>query len=61
MISTDMMFDNTPKNIIEENLKRVPLNRLGTPDEISNVVFFLSSDNSSYINGQTLRVDGGMN
>jgi NAD(P)-dependent dehydrogenase (short-subunit alcohol dehydrogenase family) len=39
---------------------RVPLGRLGTPDEIAKTVVFLASDDSSYITGTVLFVDGGM-
>jgi len=39
--------------------KRVPLNRMGGAKEISNAALFLASDASSYINGQSLVVDGG--
>ena len=60
LISTDMLHKNTKENIIEENLKRVPLKRLGQPIEVSNVIYFLSSEEASYINGQTIRVDGGL-
>lgn len=38
----------------------IPLKRLGTPDEISQVVKFLLSDNNSYMTGQTLVIDGGI-
>jgi NAD(P)-dependent dehydrogenase (short-subunit alcohol dehydrogenase family) len=37
----------------------IPLNRYGTPEEIAAAVFFLCSDEASYINGQTLSADGG--
>ncbi len=38
----------------------VPLRRLGTPDDIAEVVTFLASDRASYVNGQVLYVDGGL-
>ncbi len=40
-------------------LNRIPMNRLGKPQEISNTVLFLASDKSSYINGEIIVVDGG--
>jgi len=48
---------------VEEELKkpglRVPLGRLGKPDEIADLVFFLVSDQSAYITGKTIDIDGG--
>ncbi len=41
-------------------LSAIPLNRFGTGDEIASAVVFLASDDSAYITGQTLNVDGGM-
>ena len=55
-----MMSNNTPKNIIEETVANISLKRIGTPDEIANVALFLSSEFSSYVTGQVIRVDGGM-
>jgi len=60
LTETDMMSENTPKNIIEETLMSTSLKRVGQPNEIANVALFLSSELSSYITGQTIRVDGGM-
>jgi 3-oxoacyl-[acyl-carrier protein] reductase len=40
--------------------KAIPLKRGGTPEDVANACVFLASDNSSYITGQTLNVDGGM-
>jgi len=42
-----------------EMLKKIPLGRLGTPEEIASVVKFLASDTSSYITGATIDVNGG--
>jgi 3-oxoacyl-[acyl-carrier protein] reductase len=40
--------------------ERIPLQRLGTVEDVANAVLFLSSDKSNYITGQVLVVDGGM-
>lgn len=41
--------------------QRVAMKRQGTPEEVATAVLFLASDDSSYITGQTIRVDGGLN
>ena len=43
-----------------ELLKNIPINRLGTGEDIANAVIFLCSDDSSYITGETIHVNGGM-
>ncbi|EOD00561.1 3-oxoacyl-[acyl-carrier-protein] reductase [Caldisalinibacter kiritimatiensis] len=58
-IQTDMT-DKLPDKIKEEYIKNIPLNKLGEPDDIANMVAFLASDLSKYITGQVLTVDGGM-
>ena len=44
----------------EALLNNIPLNRLGTPEDVAKVVGFLSSDEAAYITGQVIAVDGGM-
>jgi len=41
-------------------LSRIPMNKLGTADDVSNTVAFLCSESSSYITGETIHVNGGM-
>ena len=59
LTNTDMMSKNTSEKAIEETLSSVSMRRLGEPEEIANVALFLSSDMSTYLTGQVLRVDGG--
>ncbi|MBU2044781.1 MAG: 3-oxoacyl-[acyl-carrier-protein] reductase [Candidatus Omnitrophica bacterium] len=54
------MTDKLPDKIKEEMLKRIPLNRLGAPVDVSNAVLFLASEAADYITGQVVVVDGGM-
>tara|TARA_X000000368_G_scaffold210040_1_gene165917 strand:- start:1549 stop:2292 length:744 start_codon:yes stop_codon:yes gene_type:complete len=60
LTNTDMMKKNTPKNVIDDVLKNIPMGRVAEPSEIANAALFLASDLSSYITGQTIRVSGGM-
>ena len=60
LTDTDMMKENTPKEIVNEVTSRTSLRRIANPQEIANAALFLSSDLSSYITGQVIRVDGGM-
>ncbi len=48
------------EEVKEEIGKNIPLKRIGTPKDVANVVKFLASDESSYITGQVINVDGGM-
>ena len=49
------------KDEIKENISsNIPLKRLGTPEDVAKLVKFLASDDSSYITGQVIHVDGGM-
>ncbi|MBC8310793.1 MAG: 3-oxoacyl-[acyl-carrier-protein] reductase [Candidatus Marinimicrobia bacterium] len=58
-ISTDMT--NKLNDDVKEQMKSsIPLGRLGTPDDVANLVCFLASDEAGYITGQTFNVDGGM-
>ncbi|QIJ60729.1 3-oxoacyl-ACP reductase FabG [Streptomyces sp. JB150] len=59
LIETDMtagLTEATRKDVLD----RVPLGRLGTPDDVADLVSFLVSDRARYISGQVLGVDGGL-
>jgi len=58
-IETDMTA-NLPQAVKDTANNTIPLKRMGTADEIANVAVFLASDMSSYITGETIKVDGGM-
>ena len=58
-IQTDMT-DILKDEIKQELIKNIPLKRFGNATDVANVVKFLASDDSSYITGQVINVDGGM-
>ena len=60
LTDTDMMKKNTTQETIKDVISRVSLRRIAGTEEIANTALFLSSDLSSYITGQVIRVDGGM-
>ena len=54
------MTDNIVESIKAVLTSRIPMSRLGTGEDVSNTVAFLSSDAASYITGETIHVNGGM-
>ena len=54
------MTDKLDEKFKEVIVSKIPSARLGDPDDIANAVLFLSSNQSSYINGETIHVNGGM-
>ena len=57
-IDTEMTVD-LPKNSKRDLLDRIPIGKIGTPEDIAHAAVFLASDEASYITGQTITVDGG--
>jgi len=54
------MTVNLPEKVQEMMREKAPLKRMGRPEEIAEGVLFLASDRSSFITGQTLKIDGGL-
>ena len=59
MIETDMTAELGDR-VLEELAEQIPLGRLGTPADVAGAVWFLASDEASYITGQVVGVNGGM-
>ena len=59
LTDTKMAKDFTKDDAIDEYLNKVALKRIAKTSEIANVIAFLASDKSSYINGQLISIDGG--
>ena len=59
LTDTRMVDAGLNKKILEETVKKIPLKRIANPEEISNVVLFLASDMSSYVNGEVIDITGG--
>jgi 3-oxoacyl-[acyl-carrier protein] reductase len=58
LIDTDL--SKAVRGLVGDRIKDViPMKRIGTPDDVANVVTFLASDEAGYVTGQVLRVDGG--
>lgn len=55
-----LMVKRIPRQLMKQTLNVIPMQRLGRPEEVAKVVLFLSSEEASYITGQTIMVDGGL-
>ncbi|MGY3618739.1 SDR family oxidoreductase [Bradyrhizobium sp. USDA 10063] len=58
--ATDMFLRGKSPELIDRFAKMIPLERLGTPEDIASVVSFLAGPDGSWVNGQTLRANGGL-
>ena len=58
--ATELFLDGKPPELVERLAKAAPLERLGTPEDIANTVAFLVGPEGEWVNGQTLRVNGGI-
>jgi len=58
--ATDLFLDGKSPELIDRMAKMTPMERLGTPEDIANVVSFLTGPEGGWVNGQVLRANGGM-
>jgi 3-oxoacyl-[acyl-carrier protein] reductase len=58
-VKTDML-ETVPERVQEKILQRIPLDRFATPDDIAGIVRFVASEDASYMTGQILAANGGM-
>ncbi len=54
------MVEKVPENILEKFREKIPLKRFGKPEEVARLYLFLASDDSSYITGQVIGINGGL-
>ena len=54
------MTEHLPEEVKKDMITKIPLNRFGFPEEVAELVFFLSSEKAKYITGQVIRIDGGL-
>jgi 3-oxoacyl-[acyl-carrier protein] reductase len=54
------ILNSMPENVLRAMAEKVPLGRIGKPEDIANTYAFLASDEASYINGTTIEVSGGL-
>ena len=59
LIDTDMV-KSIPSNILSNIVNTSPMKRMGTPEEIASIIYFLSSDDSSYVTGESIIASGGL-
>jgi len=58
--ATDLFLDGKPAELVDRLAKAAPLERLGTPEDIAHTVAFLVGPQGEWVNGQTLRLNGGI-
>jgi 3-oxoacyl-[acyl-carrier protein] reductase len=57
---TDLFLKGKPQDVVDRMVKMAPLERLGQPSDIADVVSFLAGPDAAWVNGQVLRVNGGI-
>ncbi|MBO9355205.1 SDR family oxidoreductase [Bordetella petrii] len=59
-VATSLFLDGKSQELIDRSANQAPLERLGQPEDIANAVAFLAGPDGAWVNGQTLRVNGGI-
>ena len=60
LVDTSLMRDNTEKKYLDDTISKLNVKRIASPKEISKLALYLASDDSSYVSGEIIRIDGGM-
>jgi 3-oxoacyl-[acyl-carrier protein] reductase len=54
------MLETIPEKVVQKILNQIPLGRLGLPEEVAKLVYFLVSDDANYVTGQVININGGI-